>query len=114
MIRKFRSPFSVSLTTRRRGTPFLLPNQLTVSNLASNSHPEPAQTTTKPILLAFFFAPLPLLGAFLRTPTPLNLHKFLGTDLFRRHIHYRSQRRALTGQVRADRSCWRGSLCPGL
>jgi hypothetical protein len=72
----------VPLTTRRRGTSFLPPNQLPVSNLASNSRPDPTQTTTKPILLPLFFAPLPLLETFLRTSTPLNLHKCLPTGGF--------------------------------
>jgi hypothetical protein len=57
-------------------------NQLPISNLASNSRPDHTQTTTKPILLALFFAPLSLLEAFLLTPTPLNLHKCLPTGGF--------------------------------
>jgi hypothetical protein len=72
----------VPLTTCRRGTPFLPPNQLHVSNLASNSHPKPRQTATTPILPALFLIPLPLPEAFLITPTPFNLHKCLPTGGF--------------------------------
>jgi hypothetical protein len=79
---QFRSPLLGASHHRRRGTSFWPPNQLPVSNLASNSRPDPTQTTTKPILLALFFAPLPLLEAFLPTSTPLNLHKCLPTGGF--------------------------------
>ena len=65
------------LTTCRRGAPFLRPNQLLASNLASNSRPDPTQNTTKSILPAFLLAPLPLPEAFLITPTPFNLHNCL-------------------------------------
>ena len=51
MIRQSDLAHSVPLTTYRRGAPFLPPNQLLASNLASNSRPDPTQNTTKPILL---------------------------------------------------------------
>jgi hypothetical protein len=72
----------VPLTTCRRGAPFLPPNQLPISNLASNSCPDPTQTTTKPILPPPLLPPLPLPEAFLITPTPFNLHNCLPTGGF--------------------------------
>src|ERR1039458_8861695 len=56
--------------------------KLPVPNLASNSRPNPTQTTTKPIRTALLFAPLPLAAAFLIYPTPLNLHKCFPTGGF--------------------------------
>jgi hypothetical protein len=60
MIRPFHLPYLVPLTTCRRGAPFLPPNQFPISNLASNSRPNPTQTTTTPILPALSLTPLPL------------------------------------------------------
>src|ERR1039458_5427422 len=56
--------------------------KLPAPNLASNSRPNPTQTTTKPIRTALLFAPLPLAAAFLIYPTPLNLHKCFPTGGF--------------------------------
>jgi hypothetical protein len=72
----------VPLTTCRRRAPFLPPNHFPISNLASNSCPNPTQTTTTPILSSLLLTPLPLPEAFLITPTPFNLHNCLPTGGF--------------------------------
>jgi hypothetical protein len=51
MIRPFRSPLPGGSHHLPLWCAFLPPNQLPASNLASNSRPDPAQNTTKPILL---------------------------------------------------------------
>jgi len=53
----------------------LAPNNLSLSNLDSNSRSNPTQTTIEPIPPALRLAPPPIPEAFLITPTPLNLHK---------------------------------------
>jgi hypothetical protein len=72
----------VPLTTYRCGAPFLPPNQLPASNLASNSRPDPAQDTTKPILLVLTLRYTTSSRRLLLTPTPFNLHNCLPTGGF--------------------------------
>jgi hypothetical protein len=72
----------VPLTTCRRRAPFLPPNHFPISNLASNSCPNPTQTTTTPSLSSLLLTPLPLPEPFLLTPTPFNLHNCLPTGGF--------------------------------
>ena len=79
---QFHVPPLLRLTTSRRGAPFFPQTKLPVPNLASNSRPSPAHTTTKPIRTALLFAPLPLAEAFLIYPIPLNLHKCFPTGGF--------------------------------
>jgi hypothetical protein len=70
MIRPFRSPLFGASHHLPPWCALLAPNQLPVSHLASNSRPDPTQTTTTPILPALFFAPPSLPQAFVITPTP--------------------------------------------
>jgi len=56
---QFQAPALGALTAGRRGAPFLPPNNLSVSNLGSNSRSYPTQTTIEPILPALWLAPPP-------------------------------------------------------
>jgi hypothetical protein len=71
MIRKFQSPSLGASHHLRRGAPFLARTNYRFLISPQTLAPLPTQTTTKPILLVPFFAPLPFLEAFRLIPNTI-------------------------------------------